>query len=293
MRKNLAYLTLLFSLVLSSTLIAQNTAYEAASSKGASNIQLIQGVDIEQNYSPVNLLYDNGPLVNSSGTGSGGADESVLQNNSLGLSILGFGHQISATNWVADDFTISVSAGWDLTSLVFHAYQTNSPTTPTIDDLRVMIYDDAPNQPGANLVWGDATTNVLSQADWTGVYRVDENSTGTATNRPIMELTCDLNLHLDMGTYWVVWQSGGTLGSGPWAPPININGQTTTGNALQSLDDGATFQNLLDSGTNTPQGLPFLVYGSSPAPVPVSNWAILIAGLLMTVVIVSRFLLRR
>ena len=53
------------------------------------------------------VLYDNGPLVNSPGTGVGGADESVLQNNTLGMGTNGLGHQLRLYR-MADDFTVPV-----------------------------------------------------------------------------------------------------------------------------------------------------------------------------------------
>jgi len=284
---------LLFAGMFAYTANAQSQAYEVAESTSTkSNVQLIQNGDIEQNYSPSSLLYDNGPLINSAGTGSGGADESVLQNTSLGMNILGFGHQVSSDNWIADDFVITDNGGWDLSSLVFYAYQTGSTTTPTMDDLRIMIYDDSPDQPGANVVWGDATTNVFSSVAWSGVYRVDESTSG-ASNRPIMAITSDVNFHLDPGTYWIAWQVGGTLPSGPWAPPITINGQTTTGNAMQSIAGNTSYAALTDSGTLTGQGLPFLVYGEAVAAVPISDWAVVISMLLIIVVVSSRFVVAK
>ena len=63
------------------------------------------------------LLYDNGSLINSAGTGVGGADESVLQTTSLGLNTLGFGHQALNGNRVADDFTVSHAGGWDVSTI--------------------------------------------------------------------------------------------------------------------------------------------------------------------------------
>ena len=53
------------------------------------------------------MLFDNGPLVNSPGTGVGGTDESVLQNITLGMTNFGFAHQRSSGNRVADDFTVT------------------------------------------------------------------------------------------------------------------------------------------------------------------------------------------
>ncbi len=67
------------------------------------------------------VLYDNGPLINSAGTGAGGADESVLQSFSLGMNILGFGHQFSVFNLVADDFTVSGKV-WNVDTIAFFAY---------------------------------------------------------------------------------------------------------------------------------------------------------------------------
>lgn len=267
---------------------AQNQAADIATNDHSmgSILQLNPNLKIEQNRSSASTLYDNGSLINSPGTGLGGADESVLQNSSLGLNILGFGHQIVAGNWVADDFTVTGS-GWDCTSFVFYAYQTGSTTTSTINDVRFMIYDGDPSLPGANVVWGDDATNRLTNTEWSGIYRVTETTSG-ASNRPIMVNTCDVNFHLDPGTYWLAWQAGGTLGSGPWAPPITITGQTTTGNALQSLDDQASYEFALDSGTNDPQGFPFLIYGAE-VDVPISNWAIFISIFLIGLFAVYRF----
>src|SRR5690606_5920255 len=66
---------------------------------------------------------------------------------------------------------------------------------------------------------------------------------------------------LQPGTYWLDWDCGGTLASGPWAPPIAISGNATTGNSKQSLA-GGPWATLTDLGTGTPQGLPFEVNGT-------------------------------
>lgn len=208
-----------------------------------------------------NVLYDNGSLVNSPGTGSGGADESVLQSVGLGLNTIGFGHQVLNDNWVADDFTVPAT-GWSINTIDFFAYQTGSTTTSTITGVNVTIWDGPP--PSANVV---ATSSNMTSTGWTGIYRVTETTSGT-TNRPIMVNTVDFGtLNLAPGTYWISWQTDGSLASGPWAPPISINGTAVTGNGLQSTDAGATFPPALDSGTGTPQqGFPFIIYGALPIP---------------------------
>jgi hypothetical protein len=215
------------------------------------------------------VLYDNGPLVNSPGTGVGGADESVLQTVSLGMSSFGFNHRVLSDFRVADDFTIVDPDGWDIDAFTFFAYQTASPTTSTITAVNFRIHDATP--PGGMVVFGDTTTNVLSTTGWSNTFRVTETTTGVATDRPIMASTVQLAapLHLDPGTYWVDWQADGTLASGPWAPPITINGQTTTGNGLQSPDNGVTWVAVLDGATDTPQGFPFIIEGVVGSGTPI------------------------
>ncbi|GAB4579976.1 MAG: hypothetical protein Fur0022_27150 [Anaerolineales bacterium] len=210
---------------------------------------------------PSGVLYDNGPLVTHPGGGAGGADASALQ-TALSMSVYGFGHAVSSGFRVSDDFTVP-SGGWTLDQVLFYAYQTGSTTTSTITSVNLRIWDGPPNA-GGNIIWGDTTTNVMSGSTWSNIYRV-EDITLTDANRPIMVNTVELGgLHLPAGTYWLDWQTDGTLISGPWAPPISIMGEITTGNALQF--DTATWNPLLDTGTATQQGLPFQIIGVAEPP---------------------------
>jgi uncharacterized repeat protein (TIGR01451 family) len=226
-------------------------------------------------YAPQGLvLYDNGPLVNSPGTGAGGADESVLQTTSLGMNTLGFGNHLSALNRVADDFIIPAGNTWTLDQITFFGYQTGSPTVSTYTAVNLRIWDGEPGN-GGTIIWGDTTTNVLISSTWTGMYRVTETTTGTAVDRPIMANVVDLGgLVLPAGTYWLDWQSDGTLASGPWAPPITINGVPVTGNGLGTGDNGTTWAPTNDSGTGTPrQGLPFIIEGTPGCAASDIPWA--------------------
>ena len=252
------------------------------------NIKLEQDQPLQPLAPTSSTLFDNGPLVNSVGTGAGGADESVLENTSLGLSTLGFGHQFANGNWIADDFTITDAAGWNITSFVFYAYQTGSTTTSTISAVHFTIYDGVPGDAGTSVVWGDATTDRLTSTSFSNIYRVSETS-GGATNRPIMENTCDASFHLDAGTYWVAWQADGILSSGPWAPPITITGQASTGNGMQSTDNLATWGPANNNGGSGPQqGIPFIINGDIASAVPVSDWALAIGLLLISGFIVVK-----
>lgn len=220
-------------------------------------------------------VYSNGSLVNSPGTGAGGADESVVQTGSLSMTVLGFAHSNTGAFRVADDFVVP-TGGWNISSIRFYAYQTGSTTTSTINHMSLRIWNGVPGSGGASVVWGDATTNVLANTTWSGIYRVTETTSG-ATDRPIMVNTVNVNTVLPAGTYWLDWNSGGSLGSGPWAPPVTITGQSTTGNALQF--DGTNWVNAMDVGQ---QGLPFEVVNTSVASIPTLD--ILSLGLLMTLV---------
>lgn len=269
-------LTLAWSLIL----VLAIPAYSAQSRddvvapEGAANVA--PGAAVSLVPEGVGVLYDNGPLVNSVGTGSGGADESVLQTTSLGMNTIGFGHQVLNGNRMADDFVIADPDGWHIDEIIFYAYQTGSPTTSTITAVNLRIWDGPPNAGGA-VIWGDTTTNVLTSTTFSNVFRVTE-TTGGAADRPIMENRVLVDADFPAGTYWLDWQADGSLASGPWAPPVTITGQAVTGNALQSLtDNGVTWAPALDTGAGTPQqGLPFVIEGEilggiSPLEIPTAS----------------------
>ncbi|MBM3307318.1 MAG: hypothetical protein FJY74_03245 [Candidatus Eisenbacteria bacterium] len=219
---------------------------------------------------PASVLHDNGPVVNSPATGYGGADESRCQDTSLGMNTLGFNHQTTGVFVIADDFEVP-TCGWTVSAVLFFAYQTNAPTSPsTITEVRFEIFDDVPGSPGADVVYGDLTTNRLTSSEWLQCYRVYETTSGNNA-RPIMLNRCDLPtpVTLGPGVYWIAWKSGGSLASGPFAPPISITGETTTGNALQF--NGSVWAQAADGVTHTQQGFPFLLEGA-PSPVEPTTW---------------------
>ncbi len=217
------------------------------------------------------VIYDNGPLVNCAGCGTVGEDLSILESFTLSASTYGFGHQAPIGLWVADDFTVSHPEGWTLDKVTLFAYQTNSLTISTIEGVNWYLYNGMPGTGGTPIASGSG----FWETGWTNVFRVEEFDE-TDVSRPIMYSDVSLgSQYLAPGTYWLVWQAHGSLASGPWAPPIAILGQDTTGNGLQSLDNLATFQPALDTGTSTQQGFPFVLHGvvgqlgcASPEDIP-------------------------
>lgn len=264
MKKFSLFLALL--LVLSVGLLAQS-AWAGQPATDDANVDFVVdgpavGLDAPVFTPPAEaLLYDNGPLVNCPGCGAGGADESVLQTGTLLMNTYGWGHQVTAGNRIADQFTISDAAGWTVTSLVFYAYQTNAPTSPSpFTSVNYQIWDGPPNNPGSTVVFGDTVTNRLTSSVWANIYRVSETTHG-ATARAVYANTVSAGVSLPAGTYWLDWQAdGSTAYSGPWAPPVTINGQATTGDALQYIP-ASGWAAAIDSGSLTPQDFPFLVYG--------------------------------
>ena len=213
------------------------------------------------------VLYDNGPFVTHPGGGAGGADASALQ-TALGMGTYGYGHQLSAGNRVADDFTITDAGGWHIDTITFYAYQTGSGNTSSITAVNLQIWDGIPGDPSSTVVWGDPTTNVMVNTAWSNIYRVlDTGLTDTA--RPVMADTVLVDTHLEPGTYWLDWQSDGSPSfSGPWVSPVTILGQTTTGNGRQYTTTG--WADLVDVG---PQGLPFVIEGSLGGCIGDIPWA--------------------
>jgi hypothetical protein len=203
------------------------------------------------------LLYDNGPFI-TPGSGFGGAAVSAVQ-TALGMSVYGFGDQLSQGYRLTDDFTVTSPTGWQIDQIIFYTYQNNSPIdTSTITEVNYAIWDGPATDLASRIVYGDTTTNRLVSSVWSNIYRVPEANL-LDTTRPIMANTVSANVGLPPGRYWLDWQTGGTLTSGPWVPPITILGETTTGDALQYV---AAWGPITDGGTAAPQGLPFVIQGT-------------------------------
>jgi hypothetical protein len=176
------------------------------------------------------------------------------------MNTLGAGIQFASGNRMADD--IVVDETWTVEAITVYGYQTGSPTTSSMTGGYVQIWDGDPTA-GGQVIWGDVVTNRMASTAWTNSYRLSEGTPGTT--RPVMSIVMETpGLVLQPGTYWIDYTLAGSLASGPWAPPITINGQAVTGNAKQFLGASSTWQDFLDTGTGTPaQGLPFLIEGTT------------------------------
>jgi hypothetical protein len=202
------------------------------------------------------LLYDNGPIVNLPGGGCSGGDASV-QDPSLGHSIFGWGIQQNLGNYIADDF--SNPAPWQIDSILFYAYQTGATTT-TITGVYIQIWRGKPNE-GGIVVWGDTVTNRMQNVALTNIYRA-ASSNPTDCSRRIQLVSANVNLSIVPGTYWVQWGMTGSETSGPWCPPVTIAGDSLTGDAIQRV---SYIWTPALNGIH-PNGAPFFLYGSEIPP---------------------------
>lgn len=204
------------------------------------------------------VLFNNGPFVTCNSCGWNGARESSVQ-TAIGLSQVAFDFRQSDSQSVAEDLTIPAPFNWTIDSMVFYSC---SNDTSTVQELYVRIWDGPPDAGGA-VVWGDLTTNRLAGSALYNVYRVADFQTGQPLY-PVRENVASIGITLGPGTYWVEWAANSSFPWGPYAPPVTILGQTTTGNARGRL--AGVWQPLVDNLSLTPQGLPFLVVGSATGP---------------------------
>ena len=227
------------------------------------------------------VLFNQSQLVTNPGAGAGGRDVSRLQGD-LGLTIFGFNGNRNAAPptgpvSVADNFSIA-GAAWNITGFRFFGYQTGSTLTSTFNFASWRIWSGRPGDMGASVVAGDLAVNRFSATSFSNIYRTLDNDLGNS-QRPIMFVDASANLQLNSGNYWLEWTLGGTLGSGPWVPPITIVGQAATGNARQFISGAWT--DALD-GTNG-QDLPFQIIGTrvnqNVVPEP-STYALMMTGLI-------------
>ena len=198
------------------------------------------------------VVYDNGPHINVAGT----PDLSVLESVTLAMNTLGGNASNTAGFGFADDFELLAET--EITEITGYAYQTGATST-SINAMYVTIWDGDPSDAASSIVWGDQTTNVFSSVEDINAYRVAEDDQG-GRDRMIQKVNAAITgLTLSAGTYWLEYSFDGTGGSGPWQPPIVILGEDSTGDALQKGSAG--WGPWLDSGTNTPQGVPFQIHG--------------------------------
>jgi len=222
------------------------------------------------------VLHNNGPLITNIGTCPGTPPNNNESQIRAGGTVFGFGHAVSTGFRVADNFTVPAGQQWEIQAITFFGYQTGAGTgAPTMNQVSLRLWLGRPGDASSVVICGSTTNNVLALSAFSGIYRtVNTAPCPGATTRPIFSNVCTLPTGclpcLPEGTYWLDWNTGGTLASGPWAPPVT---PTPAGaNALQFSGTALTWGPLLDGTIN--EDLPFIIEGVQCGATPIegSTW---------------------
>lgn len=228
------------------------------------------------------LLYDNGPMVTNAGVASGGADASLVQDDTLGLAVAGITANKAGGFWVSDDFEVAAGQTWDIDQMTFFGYQKGSTTTSTMTGLYVMIYANPTSSTDpttGTLVFGDDSTNRLSGSAFTNIYRMGETEGFANNTRPLMSIDAAVDVSLGEGHYAVVWAATGSLGSGPTMTLVTYLGQGGKAGANASAYDTAFHGGWYDVVDDVhAQDFAFQVIGTVPEP---ASALVLAGGLLV------------
>jgi hypothetical protein len=215
------------------------------------------------------VLYDQSNVRTGIGNGANGADTSSMAANA---SYPGYPFTAALTPpvWLAEQFTLSSLSLVD--SVVFLAESTwpsyGVPPNSPFFGATMNIWNGQPGAAGSTIV---ASSNLLTDSRWTGIYRVD-SSFLTGSLRPIMSVTLGFNnVALSAGTYYAAWSitlliPGGTVFQADCPPVMNPDGTMPAGTALQTLD-GINWNAAVDPDAGYQVGLPIKVTGSAiPEP---------------------------
>jgi hypothetical protein len=222
-------------------------------------------------------LLSNGEMVTHLGLGHNGSDISRASANfdiaGSNATLIGAGPHFR----IADDFTISDPGGWDLSSVVIHAYMTSTaysiPPVSPITSANVNIWDGIPGTTGSTIV---ASSNTLLGTGWTGIYRVFNTAVAIGRDRPIMFVNVAFpNVHLPQGTYWIDYQMAGAIGTVTtvWTPYVMEvdragNPVTPLGNSRFLSDQGWGSTGEPPSTLPYAVDFPFALLGSVAGPAP-------------------------
>lgn len=208
-------------------------------------------------------IYSNGAVVNGS----------VLSVVVSPDNTFGWAAQTSSNNTVADDFTVPLGSSWNVQSLSLYSYQTGATAFSFTTATWRIISGDV--NTGTAVATGTAA---VTNEGLVG-HRVT-NTALTNTQRPIFQIGVDIaDIELASGSYWLTWNLGGTLGSGPWAVPTVDD---VGGNSAQSVSAGA-FATIVEAGSQQNRELAFALNGvvntGGNVPEPTSLALVLAAGL--------------
>ena len=184
-----------------------------------------------------------------------------------GNDALGFSARNQFGDRLADNFTVPGPSGWHITAIGVFGYVTDAPMggPSPFNHVSCRIWNGRPGDPGASVVFGDATTNRLAGSVEAMVLRGNAAGHSQGRIRTIWANTLAVDVNLSPGAYWLdLSQSAG------FNPPVTIVGMRgpAGAEARQYLGDLQEWVDLIDpgpaGGTYPPvaQELPFIIRGT-------------------------------
>jgi len=170
----------------------------------------------------VNSNLSTGATTSTNVAAPAGFTWSELQ---LTNTTLGSAGSLSAGYTLADDFTVPAGPSWNVSKITVFAYQTGyAGSTSPFNDLRLQIFDTDPSVGTPTPVFGNLTTNRLSNSVTASMYRA---AAAGGTTRQIWKLEANIAITLAPGTYWIEWQQGTSTAGGNFTPLGTVVGTTT------------------------------------------------------------------
>jgi hypothetical protein len=175
---------------------------------------------------------------------------------------------------LADDFVVADNPGWRVDAVAFYAYQTGaSGATSPFSGVNVRVWNGRPGDAGSTVVFGDTSTNRMTAATSTGIYRTFNTTVAPATSpdssKLIWRLQVDMNhLFLAPGHYWLDWQYTTLAADGEaFSPAATLLGtRTQSGWNARQLGTSLQWADLGDGGkpataADVSVDLPFMLIG--------------------------------
>ena len=238
------------------------------------------------------VLYNNGSPSTGPTTANGtAAPGGTTWAESTGGTI-GWTNSINSsgnTFTLADDFTVAAGTTWSISSINVLAYVTDvGIASSPITGVSVRIWSGTPGTAGASVVWGDLTTNLMTGSTFANIYRSELDFPDL--QRPLWDQSAaSAGLALGAGTYWVEWlNTTRSTSVRAFGVPVHVDGLAAApgANGMQGSYNGTTgvttWSQVVDSGVQQVQAIPFIINGSVsavPEPATAALWMLGVSAL--------------
>lgn len=238
------------------------------------------------------VLFDNGsPSTGAVATNGTVAPDGTTWAESQGGTI-GWTNTATASGFrytLADDFTVTAGTTWTISSINLLSYVTDVPADNSpIRGVAVQIWLGTPGAAGSTVVWGNLTTNLMSDSTFANIYRNELNY--SEPDRPLWNTTATTTgLVLGEGSYWVEWLTiTGSTSTRAYGVPVHVDGMTAApgANGLQGSYNASTglttYTQVIDTGVQQVQDIPFILNGTVaavPEPATAALWLLGVVGL--------------